>query len=155
MSGAADSDSRKRFRIYRLRVAYHHTDAMRVAHHSNYIKWFEEARVEWLRDSGLMEFHHPYGPYVFAVIRLENRFFKPARFDDELEVWTQGRVERGLRVHFQYALWSARLNRVIADAKTELIALTDDFKPARLPEALVSGLQHEPWDDVWPPEPSV
>ena len=34
-------------------VKYYETDRMGVVHHSNYIRWFEEARVEFMRDIGL------------------------------------------------------------------------------------------------------
>lgn len=140
--------------VYPLRVAYHETDAMAVAHHASYVKWFEEARVEWLRAAGLMEHHQPYGPFVFAVVALENRFRKPARFDDELDVWTQARLEGRLRIRFQYALWSKRLQRFIAEGRTELVALTEGFKPTRLPLELCARFEREPWSDVWPPPPA-
>ena len=38
---------------HKLRVEYHHTDQMGIVHHSNYIKFFEAARTEWLRAAGL------------------------------------------------------------------------------------------------------
>ena len=36
-----------------IRVEYHHTDQMGIVHHSNYVKFFEFARTEWLRAVGL------------------------------------------------------------------------------------------------------
>ena len=36
-----------------IRVEYHHTDQMGIVHHSNYVKFFEVARTEWLRAAGL------------------------------------------------------------------------------------------------------
>ena len=33
-------------------VQYYETDAMAVVHHSNYIRWFEEARLDYLEQSG-------------------------------------------------------------------------------------------------------
>ena len=35
------------------KVQYYETDQMGVAHHSNYIRWFEEARVDWMDQLGL------------------------------------------------------------------------------------------------------
>lgn len=133
------------------RVAYHETDAMGVVHHSNHIKYFEEARVEWLRKKGLIEIHTPYGPYTFAVLHLENRYFKMARFDDELEVWVQSRLQ-GAKIHFQYALWSKRLAAVIADGKTTLVPLNEQMRPAKLPPAVVELYARERWDEIWPPQ---
>ena len=33
---------------YRRRVQYYETDQMGIVHHSNYIRWFEEARTAFL-----------------------------------------------------------------------------------------------------------
>jgi acyl-CoA thioester hydrolase len=136
--------------VFLHRVAYHETDAMGVVHHSNHIKYFEEARVEWLRSKGLMEIHQPYGPFVFAVVQLETRYFKPARFDEELEVWVQARL-RGARIEFQYALWSKRQEAVIATGSTQLVPINEQFRPSRLPEAAQKVFAREPWSEAWPP----
>ena len=36
-----------------LKVRYYETDAMGIVHHSNYIRWFEVARTDYLRAVGL------------------------------------------------------------------------------------------------------
>lgn len=33
-------------------IHFYETDGMRIVHHSNYLRWFEEARLAWLADSG-------------------------------------------------------------------------------------------------------
>jgi len=38
---------------YQHKVQYYETDQMGVVHHSNYIRWFEEARVDYLEQIGL------------------------------------------------------------------------------------------------------
>lgn len=37
---------------YLRKVRYHETDKMGITHHSNYIKWMEEARIDWLEQIG-------------------------------------------------------------------------------------------------------
>ena len=37
---------------YIHKVQYYETDKMAIVHHSNYIRWFEEARVDWLTQIG-------------------------------------------------------------------------------------------------------
>ena len=37
----------------RRRVAYYETDQMHIVHHSNYIRWFEEARDDCMRQFGI------------------------------------------------------------------------------------------------------
>ena len=38
----------KKSQIYEHKIQYYETDQMKIVHHSNYIRWFEEARVFWL-----------------------------------------------------------------------------------------------------------
>ena len=38
---------------YQHKVQYYETDQMGMVHHSNYIRWFEEARVDYLEHIGL------------------------------------------------------------------------------------------------------
>lgn len=137
--------------VYPRRVAFHETDAMGVLHHSNHVKIFEEARVAWLRDRKMIEIHAPYGPYIFAVTGLEARYFRPASFDDALEVWVQSRLE-GMRIHFQYALLSTVRGSVLAEGRTTLVPIDTNFKPLRLPRALDELYLKEPWDLTWPPK---
>ena len=140
-----------RYFKYPRRVAYHETDAMGVLHHANHVKYFEEARVEWLRARDLIAHHEPYGPYIFAVTYQDTKYFKPAGFDDSLEVWVQTKLE-GAKIFFQYALWSHKLNSFIAAGSTKLVAISrEDFKPTKLPPALIAAYKNEPWDETWPP----
>ena len=134
--------------VYHHRVAYHETDAMGVVHHSNHIKFFEEARVEWLRDRGLMSIHAPQGPYIFAVTKLETRYFKTAIFDDLLEVWVQARLV-GARMHFRYTIWSPRLSAFIAEGTTELVPVTAELQATRLPRDVCDQFRQEPWSESW------
>lgn len=43
-------------RPYQHKVQYYETDQMKVVHHSNYIRWFEEARIDYMEQLGM-----PYG----------------------------------------------------------------------------------------------
>lgn len=140
------------YHVYPRRVAYYETDAMGVLHHSNHVRYFEEARVAMLRDKGWMEIHHPSGPYVFAVTEQSARYYKPAVFDEPLEVWTQIRRE-GARIVFQYALFSQKSKAVIADGLTWLVPIDVTFRVAKLPTSFTEAVAREPWDATWPPAP--
>lgn len=137
--------------VYPRRVAYHETDAMGVVHHANHVKYFEEARVEWLRNRGFMDHHQPYGPYVFAVTHQEAKYFRTAGFDEPLEVWLQSKME-GAKIYFQYALFSHKSSRVIAAGQTTLVPIDSTLKPVRLPKDLLDAYRREPWDSTWPPQ---
>ena len=38
---------------YKHKVQYYETDQMSIVHHSNYIRWFEEARIDFLEQIGM------------------------------------------------------------------------------------------------------
>jgi acyl-CoA thioester hydrolase len=137
--------------VYHHRVAFSETDAMAVVHHSNHIKYFEEARVEWLRDRGLIEIHAPYGPFIFAVQEVHARYLRPARFDDALATHVEARVE-GARIFFQYAIWCERLKEWMALGSTTLVAVNAELRPTRLPASVLERFRKEPWSEVWPPK---
>lgn len=39
--------------VYERKALYYETDQMAIIHHSNYIRWFEEARIAFLEQMGL------------------------------------------------------------------------------------------------------
>ena len=41
------------FAPYVRRAFYYETDKMAIVHHSNYIRWFEESRIDFMRRAGL------------------------------------------------------------------------------------------------------
>jgi acyl-CoA thioester hydrolase len=140
----------------RRRVAFHETDAMGVVHHTNHVKYFEEARVEWLRKNALTEVHVPIGKFTFAVVDLKVQYMAGARFDDELEVLCQGRME-GVRIQFRYAIWCERLKTWTAVGTTDLVPLDENLGVVRLPKEVRDAFNREAWTDqevgpkFWPP----
>ncbi len=85
------------------RVPFFDTDAMRIVHHANYVRYLELARVRLLE-----EHDQPYTRYLeldlhFAVTRCELRYLLPARFDDRLEIccWIQRAGGASVEIAYQ------------------------------------------------------
>ena len=38
---------------YEHKAQYYETDKMGIIHHSNYIRWFEEARIDYMEQAGI------------------------------------------------------------------------------------------------------
>ena len=51
---------------YQRKVQYYETDQMGIVHHSNYIRWFEEARIDLMEQMGL-GYEKMESPDCFAV----------------------------------------------------------------------------------------
>ena len=61
------------------RVNFYDTDAMAVVHHSNYIRWFEIGRVEFLRMLGITLNDMMEDGYVFPITDVKCKYLHPAK----------------------------------------------------------------------------
>lgn len=68
------------------RVYYEDTDAGGVIYHSNYLKFMERVRTEWLRALGYSQHEMAKQQMLFVVHSLAVRYIAPGRLDDELLV---------------------------------------------------------------------
>ena len=70
-----------------VRVYYEDTDAAGLVYHSNYLKYMERARTEWLRELGFsqQDLREKSG-MVIVISSVEMKFIKPAVLDDLLTV---------------------------------------------------------------------
>ncbi|WP_143891295.1 tol-pal system-associated acyl-CoA thioesterase [Tepidimonas alkaliphilus] len=73
-----------------MRIYWEDTDAGGIVYYANYLKFFERARTEWLRQLGLQQhaLREATGG-MFVVSQAQVRYLCPARLDDELEVQTR------------------------------------------------------------------
>ena len=75
-----------------MRVYYEDTDSMGIVYYANYLKFFERARTEWLRDLGFAksgaEMLGDNQQIAFVVRRCDIRFLKPAHHDDLVKIET-------------------------------------------------------------------
>lgn len=72
----------------RRKANYYETDQMGIIHHSNYIRWFEEARVDFMEQAGF-----GYGKAVehgidFAVLGVDCEYKSMVRFGEEVLIHT-------------------------------------------------------------------
>ena len=89
---------------YTHRVHYYETDKMGCVHHSNYIRWMEEARVDFLERIGIgfpmMEARGIYSP----VTGVECRYRRPTHFDERIRVCVRLQSFSGVRLRISYEM---------------------------------------------------
>ena len=119
-----------------VRVYFENTDAGGVVYHSEYLKFMERARTEWLRHLGFD--HQALGRdhrVVFVVTSAAIEFTKPARLDDTVAVSV--RLESLGKVRCVFAQEIRRDDEVLVAARVTVACVTGEaFKPAEIPEAL-------------------
>jgi acyl-CoA thioester hydrolase len=73
--------------LWPIRIYYEDTDAGGVVYHTNYLKFMERARTEWLRNLGFEQDElREIDGVIFAVRSVQVDYFMPAKFNDELMV---------------------------------------------------------------------
>jgi acyl-CoA thioester hydrolase len=119
-----------------LRVRYAETDKMGVVYYANYFVWFEVARTDLLRSLGWSYREMEQAGISLPVIEAHCEYVRPARYDDELEVWTEGRMLSPIRMEFTYQVRLLTGPTVAASGRTVHAALDPQGRPCRLPERI-------------------
>jgi len=79
-----------------IRVRYQETDAQGRVHHSNYINYFEVARVEMLRQSGISYRELEESGVMLVVSSLNCNYIRGAAGDDLLTIKTTVKRAKGV-----------------------------------------------------------
>lgn len=85
-------------------VKYYETDKMGIAHHSNYVRWMEEARVDFLDQIGFGYRKLEEDGIISPVIGVECEYKTPTVFDDNVEIEVKVEEFRGVRLAIRYTM---------------------------------------------------
>ncbi|MFN7906115.1 MAG: acyl-CoA thioesterase [Pseudobdellovibrionaceae bacterium] len=128
-------------------VQFYETDQMTIVHHSNYLRFMEEARVAWAKEKGLIDYQKIESASHFAVLESRVKHVKPAFFGDHLRIFVQ--VQRKTnRVFFQYRIQNQK-DEVVALGETIHVSLGLDLKVKRLPANFIELIGRHPWTETW------
>ena len=126
-----------------IRVRYAETDRMEVVYHSNYLVWFETARILMLDEIGI-----PYrdieasGLYI-PVLAANIEYKRPAYFDDRLEVHLIMREKPRARFKMHYEI--VREKTILATGTTSHAFMDKNGKGLRPPEEFIDKI-NAAWD---------
>ncbi len=117
---------------YYRQAMYYETDQMAVVHHSNYIRWFEEARVDFLDQIGLgfdqIEAAGLYCPVLSAYCEYK----LPVRFKESVLIIPRLSFFNGIKMKIEYQILEEASKQIRAVGRTEHCFITKDFKMVSL-----------------------
>ncbi|MBQ3903171.1 MAG: acyl-CoA thioesterase [Lachnospiraceae bacterium] len=90
--------------MYRHKVQYYETDKMGITHHSNYIRWMEEARVDFLEKEGWPYQRFEEEDLISPVISVDCRYKKPTTFSDEVDIEVSVLEFNGVKLKIGYLM---------------------------------------------------
>lgn len=94
----------------RTRVRYKETDQMGIAHHSNYIVWFEIGRTDLCRATGFPYAEIESRGFILVVTEIGCRYRTPFRYDDEVMIRTSVASAASRAIAFEYELLDGATN---------------------------------------------
>lgn len=122
---------------YTFRVKYYETDKMQYVHHSNYAKYFETARIEWLRESGISYKNMENEGVMLPVVNLNINFKKPAKYDDLLTVKTAIKQVPDVKIIFTYEVRNQHNELLTTGESTLVFVDMKKNKPIRCPKPIL------------------
>lgn len=117
---------------YIHKVQYYETDKMGITHHSNYIRWFEEARVEFLESVGWGYDKLEEMGIMSPVLGVECQYRESTTFADEIAINVSVAEFNGLKFTINYEMINLKNGHVVLTGTTRHCFLDKNMAPIRL-----------------------
>ncbi len=130
---------------YRHTVKYYETDRMGFTHHSNYIRWMEEARIDFLDQLGWSYQRIEEEGLISPVTAVECKYRHTTTFPDTVYIEVSVQEFRGIRLRLKYIMTNES-GTIVCEASSEHCFLGKEGKIIRIDKefpdfaALLSGL---------------
>ncbi len=123
-----------------ISVYYEDTDAAGLVYHSNYLKFFERARTEWLRDIGISQAELSARDIAFVVKHCELDFKVAAKFEQNLIVMSKLKEMKKASMVFLQSLADEN-GKVYCEATVVVACITlSKMRPRAIPQNIVQEL---------------
>ena len=127
--------------VLKKRVRFYETDGMRVVYHGNYLNWFEEARVEYMRKGGVCLNDLLEEGIVFPIVEVHVKYMKSAHYDDIILVKTYLREVDRAKLVFEYEVVREDAGEILTTGRTVgTYTKMETGKIARMPAERLSKL---------------
>ena len=119
------------------RIYYHDTDCGGVVYYANYLKYFEEARTEYMEERGLKLKELSDKGTLFVVRNVSIEYKAPAHYADILEISTKINKIRNVSVEFLQEI--KREGKLLVSALTTLVCIDKNFRPCAMCDELLNS----------------
>lgn len=90
---------------YNRKPYYYETDMMGVIHHSNYIRWFEEARLDFLEQAGFAYSQMEEEGVIIPVLSVEVKYHNFVTYNDEVSIYVKMLDYTGVKLVLAYEVY--------------------------------------------------
>ncbi len=127
--------------VAKVRVMYADTDAMGIVYHTNYIKWFEIGRSEFLREIGLVYASLERQGINFPLYEVHCHYLSPATYDQVIRIETEIAYVNRASLRFNYRLFDEQGEKTFVEGYSVHACTNRDQKIVRLPLPILEVLK--------------
>lgn len=114
------------------RVAYYETDQMGIVHHSNYIRWFEEARVDLLNKFGMGYERMEAEGIISPVLGVQAWYRSMTHFGDTVLIYPRVTKYNGIRLELSYRVVDRDCGVLRCEGESQHCFLNPEGRPVSL-----------------------
>ena len=118
--------------MYKHKVNYYETDKMGITHHSNYIRWMEEARIDYLEKLGYGYDKLEKEGIMSPVIGIEGEYKESTTFNDEILIEAKIKEFKGVRLIIEYKMINAKTEKIVFTGTSSHCFIGKNNMPIRL-----------------------
>ncbi len=104
---------------YCHKVQYYETDQMGIVHHSNYIRWFEEARTDLLERAGMGYEKMEAAGVLIPVLEAHGVYKSMTHFGDTVEIYMEVKTYNGITLVMTYQVLDQKTKEIRALGETK------------------------------------
>lgn len=125
----------------KIRIYFEDTDAQGLVYNSNYLKYLERGRTEFLRNLGYDQKKLLKEGLIFVVKRVNLDFIKPAELDEVIEVKSKIKIVKKVSFTFIQEIFDSNQIKIL-DANVKCGCLeAKNMKPSKIPVELNQSMK--------------
>lgn len=113
-------------------VNYYETDKMGITHHSNYIRWMEEARTDFLKSAGYGIKRLEAEGVTSPVVAIECQYKHTTAFDDKVKIDVKLEKYTGVKLIISYVMTNQDTGELVFTAKSTHCFINKDGIPVAI-----------------------
>lgn len=118
--------------VYERKINYYETDRMGVVHHSNYIRFLEEARCFWLDNVGMPFESFEENGITIPVLAVNCEYKHHVTFSDVIQIRVFVKEFSGVRMTIGYDVTDKKTGNVVIIAETKHCFTNKDLRPINI-----------------------
>lgn len=116
-------------------VQYYETDKMGITHHSNYIRWMEEARIDFLSKIGWDYAKLEASGVISPVLGVTCDYKQTTTFSDKVSITVSVKEFKGVKLHLAYEMTNEE-GKVVSVGTSSHAFLNTEGHPIRMKQEL-------------------